>query len=570
MGMTSLYVGLSGLRSSGNALNTTANNLANVHTEGYVRQQVIYRDQGYNPVSTRAAYSQGLRGQGVSILTINHVRDIFLDAQYRKESGRQAFYDKMYDSVCEIETHLGELEGEAYQKSVEDLRAAINEICATPTDQTAVSGLTQAAVAFVSRSQSIYDGLCKYQKTLDKQVINTVNRINEIGDEIMDLNRRIAYIEASKAEGANDLRDKRDLLLDELSKYCSIDYKEDATGSVEVYVEGAKFADNLSVNKMELVMIPGTQLMEPRWPSLDDMPVYNLDRTISTEYNTDIGELKGLLTARGSVTPTYLTMTEPDPAQYAGGATDKDYLSALNEYNLYQTSIKTSTLTSTIANFDKLVNGIIEGINNVLCPETTYTAADGTVYTVLDTDKASTSANGTYGVELFTRKYCDRYTQQTIDGQNFYVRNNTSTFGLTSSYTIDNVTVNDVIRQDYSMLPLYTENNEEDFAKAKELFQVFKDDQLFYNGGLDKLSFEEFYETMTLDVANTGSIYNSLANNGEILAASLDNERQAIMGTASDEELTTMIKYQQAYNAASRYINVISDMLNSLITMMGA
>ena len=108
MGMAGLYVGLSGLQTSSNSLNTTANNLANVNTSGYVRQQVVNGDKSYNFVGTTAATTTGQKGLGVSIAKINHVRDMFLDAAYRKEYGRQGFYDKLYDSVLEIETQMGE------------------------------------------------------------------------------------------------------------------------------------------------------------------------------------------------------------------------------------------------------------------------------------------------------------------------------------------------------------------------------------------------------------------------------------------------------------------------------
>lgn len=75
---------------------------------------------------------------------------------------------------------------------------------------------------------------------------------------------------------------------------------------------------------------------------------------------------------------------------------------------------------------------------------------------------------------------------------------------------------------------------------------------------------------MTLDVATTGKIYQSMADNESKLASQLDDKRQEVMGVSSDEELGSMIKYQQAYNAASRYVNVVSDMIETLINRTGA
>ena len=92
-GMGSLYIGASGLQQSQNALNTTANNLANVETTGYVRQQVLFADRDYNTFDTKSAISKQQAGLGVNIADVVHTRDYFLDKYYRTENGRQAFYD---------------------------------------------------------------------------------------------------------------------------------------------------------------------------------------------------------------------------------------------------------------------------------------------------------------------------------------------------------------------------------------------------------------------------------------------------------------------------------------------
>ncbi len=572
MGMSGLYVGLSGLQTSSNSLNTTANNLANINTTGYVRQQVIYKDQPYTLVSTTSSTTTGQQGLGVSIASINHVRDIFLDAAYRKENGRQNFYDKLTDSIYEIETQMGDTDGISgigFQTNISDLLESLNEVAKTPSDLTAVAGLAQSAVTFLESAKSIYQGLVDYQDTLNEAVGETVDRINEIGDALLSLNKSIAKIETGGVEVASDLRDTRDLYLDELSSYCKITCTEEDNGSVSVILEGVAFVDDSSVNYMDTEVIDGTELLNPVWSAINDQSVYNLDLTISTENNTDIGGLKGLLVARGSITPTYVNMTAPDVADYPGGATDPDYLNALNAYELYTSSSEISTLVNTMANFDKLINSIVENINDILCPETTYTALDSTVYTVLDTTKASTSVDGEYGIELFTRDYCDRYETQVIDGTTFYVRNDQNTFGNTSAYSVANISINSEILQDYSKIPLTKANGEEDYEKAAQLVSVFSEDVFSYNGGLESLTFEEFFEAIVNDVANTGSIYNSMSNNELSLANALDDERQQVIGVSSDEELANMIKFQQAYNAASRYVNVISEMMESLINNTG-
>ena len=86
-GFGTLFIGVSGLQSSQNALNTTANNLANVDTTGYVRQQVLFTDRNYVTFNETTAVSKQQSGLGVYIGDVIHSRDVFLDRSYRTESG---------------------------------------------------------------------------------------------------------------------------------------------------------------------------------------------------------------------------------------------------------------------------------------------------------------------------------------------------------------------------------------------------------------------------------------------------------------------------------------------------
>lgn len=602
-GISSLYVGLSGLQANNNSLNTTANNLSNVNTEGYVRQQVISADRTYNTVSTNSANTTGQVGLGVSIQQINHVRDIFLDLQYRRESGREGFYQELYDSVYEIETQMGELDGVSFQSIFTNLQNSISELAKMPDDATYRSSLIENAISFIDRAQSVYNGLAEYQSSINDKIITTVNRINEIGTSILNLNHQISQIETAGVETAMDLRDTRDSLIDELAGYCKISYSEDASGSVTISIEGSQFVDNLSVNKMGLkVAEDDSGFVTPVWTTINNQNVFTNTSNISTARNNDIGSLKGMLIARGTVTPTYYNMTAPNADDYEGGTSDVNYIKDLNKYNQYVKSSETSTLVATMANVDKFVNTIVETINDLLCPDATaseilgtdmtsrldydsdgdgtmdsitVTGEDGSTYYIsadtqlLNTNEASVGEDGTFGTELFSRTYCDRYTKVTDGTNTYYIRNDVNSFGNRSLYTINNISVNIKAEQDTSLIPLKTQDGLVDYDRADSISQLFNGEFLTYNGGNDTLTFEEFYEAMVDDVGNTGTVYKSMYANQTSLAASLDNQRQSVMSVSSDDELVNMVKYQQGYNAASRYINVISEMLETLIMRTG-
>ncbi|MDE7257717.1 MAG: flagellar hook-associated protein FlgK, partial [Lachnospiraceae bacterium] len=83
------------------------------------------------------------------------------------------------------------------------------------------------------------------------------------------------------------------------------------------------------------------------------------------------------------------------------------------------------------------------------------------------------------------------------------------------------------------------------------------------------LCFRDYYTNLVAQVANSGSVFRGIQETQTQTADSLFNAREQVVGVSSDEELTNMIRYQNAYNASSRYINVISEMLEHILTTLG-
>lgn len=588
---TSFSVGVSGLKASQNAINTTSHNLANVNTKGYVRQQVVMADTHYQTLGTKGSYTNQV-GIGVDYEQVRRIRDSLLDKAYRQESGRQEFYEAQKAAIDEVQELFGELEGVAFQDYLEDLESAIHEIAKDPNSQVTRSSLIESAVSFITRANAIYDGLVEYQDNLNKQIENMVDEINSLGETIHRLNQKISKIESAGVEKANDLRDERDVALDRLAELAKISYTEDIDGVVEVKVEGVVFVNRVNVNEMACKKLDADKdsvLVTPVWPYLADKEVYNLNHPSETRKNTDIGELKGLLLARGDSTANYTDI--PDAADYPGGKTDPDYLEALETYRV---DIEQSTIKTVMAEFDQLVNAMVSEINDILCPNmsaadlaaqkgldldhdligTTYTYGDYT-YTITADTKFFNEEEAGYGygedrdvqgVELFTRENTDRYIEVTVNGQKLYVYNEHNVFGNESLYTLGNLAVNDEVLQDYTKIPLCTKDGGEDRARAERLAEVWDNASLKLTPDYNtQKSYMEYYNEFTGQIANAGKMYENMIEYQEELATGIDDERQRIMGVSSNEELTSLIKYQAAYNASSRYINVINEMLEHLI-----
>ena len=389
-GMAGLFIGTTGLKTAQTALNTTAHNLSNINTSGYTRQQVTFSDTQYVRVNTSDKVSSPDYGLGVAVSEVRRIRDQFIDQAYRNENSRLGFYESQYKAIEEIEDQFGEMQGVTYESYLINLYNSVNELAKNPTSTVARSSLIPNATAFIEKSENVYKGLKDYQTTLNTQVKNMVDSINKLGDKIYTLNKKISKIESTGIEDANDLRDERDAAIDELSKYIDITYYENDSKEVIISAEGIPFVTMGELAKMDTRVVEGTNLVIPTWPGYE-RDVYDLSTEASNVDETDKGELKGLLIARGNMVVDYTVVPEaPSSSDYDMSTADgrAAYQEAYNKYSkaqeYYNTYIEPSAILSAMAGFDKLVNGIVEKINNILCPEKSevrnnpYMAPDGT------------------------------------------------------------------------------------------------------------------------------------------------------------------------------------------------
>ncbi len=572
-GFGSFYVGTSGLQSSQNALNVVANNLSNVDTKGYVRQQVIFSDKHYlklKNVTTSTNMQQS--GIGVSIGDVVHARDIFLDKAYRLENGRQSFYSNTYEVVTQVEDLLQELDGEELKNALQDLRTGFQQLAEAPADSVNQNLVIQQSQILLGRFSALYSDLQSYQYNLNNQVKDKINNINDIGDQIYQLNLYIQKVESAGIETAMTARDQRDVLLDELSSYVNITYSEDATGFVNVQLEGTDFVADYGCNHLDLQKDKTTGFYTPYWSNLSDPDkdkytyLYKNLLDISTESNTDVGSLKALLYQRGNGFGTYADLEN-----------DKAYA-----------KIEDCTLMETEAEVDRLFHYIATSINDLLAPNIsagdalnlgtgtlTATDANGNTYVIDANTKILDTANCSVGAdkslppaELFTRRGVDRYTEVTgADGNTYYIYNEEDTTDTAKCYCITGCEINSELLREESKLPMMRQDGAVNYALADQLQDLWDASSMTIDPTDNSpCTFEEFYDKMIDKLGTDGNVYYSSSQTLDTTVSSLDNQRQQVSGVSSDEELTHMVKYQAAYNAASRYITVISQMTELIVT----
>lgn len=637
-----LSLGVTGLQASTNALNTVAHNITNADTEGYTRQQVELDDRRYITISkTGSAISYQQAGLGVYYSNAKQVRDYFLDKTYRTELGRQDFYEVSKNTLNEVEDLLGELNGASFQESLSDLWTAVQELTKDPCNSVTQGALVSEAAEFLERANSVYSDLAGYQDNINFQVLQDVKTINEYGKKILELNSTIQKIELGE-EKANDFRDQRNLILDKLSALCNISYTEDQYGSVSVQIEGEDFVKGSLCYEIWIDIDSQTGFYTPYWPqnsnymvvpggdpqktddtifttdgkkgdriyNIEAAHVFDTDRPISSEANTDVGKLRSLLYARGDRRADYTDIRFYD-------------------------DVKDSVLMNIEAEFDQLIHNVVTAVNEVLenaagvrtltaptaSTQTTdptlpdyYDPADLALYNAIkaadpkaydgkeykiykDEDDGYNymeDANGA-PLQLFQKSTTDGYAKydlsasglgsywvfneeelpkfnsrgQVVDNNGNVIDQNKLADLKYSLYSVANTRVNQDLLQTPSLMGFRLEDGSEDIKTMEALKRVFTDEIYTLNPTvIKKVSLNEYYSDLVSQVSNSGYMYSSIYENQAKTVAAAESAKDQVEAVSSDEELSNMIKFQSAYNASSRFINVVDEMMEHLITSL--
>lgn len=216
-----LNIAYSGLQNSNAALNTTANNISNVQTEGYSRQQI--NSQAADALRTFTTY--GCAGAGVETLSIERVRDKFYDEKFWSNNSNYGQYEVKSYYMRTLEDYLNDDGHTGFVTVFNNMANALQSITTNSSSTSTKAQFVASADAITDYFNGLYGNLQELQKDINLEIKQCVDQINSISEQIATLNKQINVIELSKGI-ANDLRDQRDLLFDRLSEFVDIDVTE--------------------------------------------------------------------------------------------------------------------------------------------------------------------------------------------------------------------------------------------------------------------------------------------------------------------------------------------------------
>ena len=551
--MGAFYTGVSGLNASQNSLNTVAHNLANVDTKGYTRQSAVQGNRLYLHAGEAGTSTMQI-GLGVDIVEVRSARDYFLDVAYRDSAGRESYYTTQREAIDEITNLYGELVssslGTEFKESLVKLKNSIEDLCDDPSNNSNQAQVITNANLFLERAAAVYNGLAEYQDNLNEQIKDQVDAINDIAQKIYDLNGRIAVVEAGNIERANDMRDARNYLLDQLSSYGSITFREDKAGYVTVQFEGVDLVNHSIVNTLSVKYNEKESgFYTPVWSSLGNQSVYDLDEPVDPLILTDKGSLRSLLDARGEKRGCYADMYA-----YTDALSGETYADGTEAFD----RVSGSSVASSMAMFDYMIYNIMQGMNQIL--------------------QQNKDVNNAEDEE----DYQQLFTSMSPDAKNV--------FGQDTEFSLNHVKVNEKLLEEPAKLAngfMLKADQSVDYDTATKLRTLFSTTDIEINlnnpvGGtqkiitgltltpatMTKLTYQDYYVGVVQSYADIGNLYKNMEDSLEAQLNTNETERQSVIGVSDSDELTHMIRYQNAYNASSRYFNVVNEMLEHLLNAL--
>ena len=288
-----LNIGYKGLAAQQRALDVTSHNIANANTPGYTRQDVIMEASPANKVL------EGYIGTGVNITNFRRIKEDFIDIQMRTENKALGEWETKDHITSKLEVVFNEPSDSSMRSVLDQFWEAWQTLSKNPESVAARTNVMQRGITLTDTFNHMDTHFVDLQSDINKGIGLKVNEINTQARQIRDLNLQIMKAEAG-GQTANDLRDKRDLLLEQLSKNISIDVIEDEFGAVNVSVSGKTLVSRAVLGE---IRFKDDNPLDPTSAALEWYePISN---TAQGSVRLSGGVLKGYFDMRDDVIPNY-------------------------------------------------------------------------------------------------------------------------------------------------------------------------------------------------------------------------------------------------------------------------
>jgi len=564
-----LNVATQGLFTAQGALNITTHNISNAETKGYSRQ--------YAEISATRALPdarRGMVGTGAEITGIYQARNSYLDTKYWSMSTDLGQYEVKTELLSQVELLFNEPSDTGYNTIMGDMFAALQTLSTNPAEDGMVTNFINSADSFAQYFNNIGEQLINIQKDANFGVKTAVTQINFITEQLGAINRQIANLELNGGE-ANDLRDERVQLIDQLSEIINVETKEttDINGkkTFSVTTSGQVLVDGSSINTLKCVS--RTTLNNPEdQPDLYDI-YWQSGKKLYLNNATASGTLKG-----------YLDVRDGNNGENFKGTVINNVAGPPQELtvsNMSRHDIPTSGMIT--------IGNVQHEYTNVTYDDTTDTMTftlDATAPTVVGLPDMTIGETVDYKgipyyigkLNTFVRTMAKAFNEihKTGDGGNttemFSFKGYTGTppFDETNLYTYNRITIHnfafsEAIIADNTLLENSATAGAGESANDLfiELLNLKHDVNLFTKGKPDS-----YMQSVISELAIDAKKAISFKTGQENLTNLVENQRKSISSVDLNEETADMIRFQQAYNFSAKIISVMDEIYDVTINQL--
>jgi len=288
-----LNTGILGIYTHKLAMSVVAHNIANTNTPGFSRQRPVIVATPPIPTSTLTQPSIPMQvGTGSMVRSIERIRDSFLDTQYRQVNAKNSYWDKIASNMHFVEQLFNEPGDSGIRYLYDSFWNSLQEVINDPTNVASKKEVVARANELTQNIVDLYDRLQQLRVDINNEIKQKVERINSILERIADVNVKIRTSLVMKSQ-PNDLIDERDRLLDELSQYANISYRDRDDGQIDLRIGDKIALSGSEINYMRAIERPFSR-------GIYELFIGNGGVVISD------GEMKALIQLRDETIPKYM------------------------------------------------------------------------------------------------------------------------------------------------------------------------------------------------------------------------------------------------------------------------
>lgn len=545
--MTSTFMGLEtakrALFTQQSALHTTGHNIANANTPGYSRQRVNFgTTTPFAPAAMNRPQVPGQMGTGVEAKSIQRVRDSFLDIQYRQETNKLGYWDAKSNAISEMENIVNEPTTNGLGAVMGEFWQSLQDLSVYPENDGARNVVLERGQSVVDTFHYLNDSLNQINDNIGNEISVSLDSVNSLLQQISSVNSQISDVEPH-GNIPNDLYDRRDNLVDELSGMINI--KVTATKS-----EGRPAAEAEGLYNISIVGANGKEELLVSKDSYYQLGFPNGSGNLSTTIPDVISDLSIFSSAGKEIPSKRIAIADSSGNMMFSQGEIRGLIESYG-YS-YQDAGGTTQVKGTfpdmLDNLDRLAYTFSQTFNAVHEKGIDLEGNNGgAFFGELDSYQGA-SKNISMGD--LTSKEIAASTTANADGKvNAGDGKNAVNLSNIQSWLMNGEPV---------VLEGFDGTETFDPASSDGDFSL-----------LGNASVNSFYEGVIGRLGVEGLQANRLAGNSEILQQSVNEKRMSVSSVSLDEEMTNMIQFQHAYNAAARNITMVDEMLDKIINGMG-